>query len=306
MTMTHLGVQKIATVASLSALVVSVSIFYHLQGIDYVFSHLYWLPVVLAVIWWGMRGWFYTIGLAMTLPVVNVLSGAALPLTSSILRFVTIAVLSFMIAWSLEERRKAEKITEESEEKYSGFFKTSGDCVFIVSDQGEVLEINHACRSMFGLEDKDDHAKTNPFDLCIDQQAKKRHFKMLRTQGFSKDFELDFKTKDGETVNTLVSTVARKDKQGRMIGFQGSIKDITVIREAEGHRDKLIGDLRVALDRIDEMEGMLSICASCKRIRDDEGGWREIEEYVSDHSKAEFSHGICPDCMRRLYPDYDK
>ena len=50
------------------------------------------------------------------------------------------------------------------------------------------------------------------------------------------------------------------------------------------------------------LSGLLPICSSCKRIRDDEGSWRQIEEYIGAHSEATFTHGICPECARRLYP----
>ena len=53
------------------------------------------------------------------------------------------------------------------------------------------------------------------------------------------------------------------------------------------------------------LKGFLPICATCKKIRDDQGYWNQIESYIKDHSEAEFSHGICPDCAKKLYPDMD-
>jgi hypothetical protein len=53
------------------------------------------------------------------------------------------------------------------------------------------------------------------------------------------------------------------------------------------------------------LEGLLPICASCKRIRDNQGSWKQIETYVRDRSEAEFSHGICPECAKKLYPEFD-
>jgi len=71
-------------------------------------------------------------------------------------------------------------------------------------------------------------------------------------------------------------------------------------------REKLITDLQEALAKVKQLSGFLPICASCKKIRDDEGYWQQIESYIRDHSEAEFSHGICPDCAKRLYGDYLK
>jgi hypothetical protein len=63
-------------------------------------------------------------------------------------------------------------------------------------------------------------------------------------------------------------------------------------------------DLEAALAQVKTLSGLLPICAACKKIRDDRGYWHEVEVYVRDHTEAEFTHGICPDCMHRLYPNY--
>jgi PAS domain S-box-containing protein len=68
-------------------------------------------------------------------------------------------------------------------------------------------------------------------------------------------------------------------------------------------REQLILQLQKALTEVKQLSGLLPICASCKKIRDDKGYWNQIESYIRDRSEAEFSHGICPDCMKKLYPD---
>ena len=73
-------------------------------------------------------------------------------------------------------------------------------------------------------------------------------------------------------------------------------------RSAEIVKDKLISDLRDAAKEIRTLNGMLPICASCKRIRDDGGYWNQLEKYLEEHSNAELSHSICPTCARQLYP----
>jgi hypothetical protein len=74
-------------------------------------------------------------------------------------------------------------------------------------------------------------------------------------------------------------------------------------RRTQIEREKTIGDLEVALAQVKTLSGLLPICASCKRIRDEKGYWHEVEHYVRDHSEADFSHGICPKCLSKLYPD---
>ncbi len=62
-------------------------------------------------------------------------------------------------------------------------------------------------------------------------------------------------------------------------------------------------ELRAAFERIKKLSGLLPICASCKKIRDDQGYWQNLERYIHEHSDAQFSHSLCPECAQRLYPD---
>lgn len=68
---------------------------------------------------------------------------------------------------------------------------------------------------------------------------------------------------------------------------------------------KTIKALQKALDEVKTLGGLLPICASCKKIRDDKGYWQQIEVFIRDRSDAEFSHGICPECTEKLYPDLE-
>lgn len=78
-------------------------------------------------------------------------------------------------------------------------------------------------------------------------------------------------------------------KDGKNLGVRGSNRDIT-------KRMMLKKEIKV-------LRGFLPICASCKKIRDDKGYWNQIESYIRDHSEAQFSHSICPDCAKKQYPD---
>ena len=75
------------------------------------------------------------------------------------------------------------------------------------------------------------------------------------------------------------------------------------LKRGEEEREKLIHELQEALAKVKTLSGMLPICASCKKIRDDKGYWNQMEAYIRDHSEAEFSHSICPDCKKKLYGD---
>ncbi|MBU1750032.1 MAG: PAS domain S-box protein, partial [Chloroflexi bacterium] len=93
------------------------------------------------------------------------------------------------------------------------------------------------------------------------------------------------------------------DLQGRVTGGIALVEDISARKQAEQARERLIGELQEALAQVKTLGGLLPICASCKKIRDDQGYWNQIEAYIEAHSEAEFTHGICPECARRLYPE---
>lgn len=84
------------------------------------------------------------------------------------------------------------------------------------------------------------------------------------------------------------------------------LKEIEQRKAVQQEREILIQELTQALAEVKTLSGLLPICASCKKIRDDTGYWRQIEEYISRHSKAEFTHGLCPECAKKLYPEYFK
>jgi PAS domain S-box-containing protein len=86
---------------------------------------------------------------------------------------------------------------------------------------------------------------------------------------------------------------------GAITGCIGIALDITEQKRLEEQREELIEELRNALADIKTLRGMLPICAWCKKIRDDRGYWNQIEAYISDHSDARFTHGICPECQKK-------
>lgn len=101
------------------------------------------------------------------------------------------------------------------------------------------------------------------------------------------------------------------DDRGNLSGLVGVSRDITARKQMEedlrrnsDEKENLIAELQKALDTIKRLHGILPICAWCKKIRDDRGYWTKVESYIREHSEAEFSHGICPECVKKFYPEY--
>lgn len=74
-------------------------------------------------------------------------------------------------------------------------------------------------------------------------------------------------------------------------------------RKAEAEKELVIADLKDAMAQVKQLRGLLPICSFCKKIRDDKGYWQHIESYIRDHSDADFTHSICPQCVEKYYPD---
>ncbi|VBB44168.1 membrane hypothetical protein [uncultured Desulfatiglans sp.] len=85
------------------------------------------------------------------------------------------------------------------------------------------------------------------------------------------------------------------------------LRDITLRKRMEEERNQLIRELQEALEKVKTLSGLLPICANCKKIRDDQGYWKNVEDYVHEHHDGvQFSHSICPDCEKKLYPEFSK
>ncbi|MBN2299262.1 MAG: PAS domain S-box protein [Deltaproteobacteria bacterium] len=96
------------------------------------------------------------------------------------------------------------------------------------------------------------------------------------------------------------------NKAGDLVAAIETLHDITQRKRIEEEREKLNIELKDAFDRIRTLSGLIPICAGCKKIRDDKGYWNQLEQYLEEHSDAVFSHGLCPECFQRYFPDAAK
>ncbi|MBN1794872.1 MAG: PAS domain S-box protein [Candidatus Omnitrophica bacterium] len=92
----------------------------------------------------------------------------------------------------------------------------------------------------------------------------------------------------------------------KFLGSIGIIRDITEHKKIEQEREELIAELKEALAKVKKLKGLLPICASCRKVRDDAGYWQKLETYICEHAEVDFSHGICPECIKKLYPKLAK
>jgi len=247
--------------------------------------------------------------------------------TDYIVRFIPAYLIIFFFSFSMEkvrdtvhgrleasnrelrveitERKRVEEALKQSEEKYRTILENIEDGYYEVDLTGNLTFFNDSLCRMLGYSKDELISMGN--QQYTDQENRKKLFeafnRVYRTGEPTKGFDWEVIRKDGAKVFGEVSVSLIKDSKGQPIGFRGIARDITERKCAEEEREKLICDLQGALNKVKTLSGMLPICASCKKIRDDKGYWNQIEAYIRDHSEAEFSHGICPECMKKLYPD---
>ena len=178
--------------------------------------------------------------------------------------------------------------------------------LLIVDEIGQIVFFNTEAERMFGYLQEEVLGKQ--VELLIPERFRAQH--IIYRQQFT---EAPMRREMGSERNLWA---CRKDgsefpvEAGLGYGSSGIkvlisvvLVDITKRKAVENERESLIRQLQSALEKVKLLNGLLPICANCKNIRDDNGYWNQIESYIQDHSEAEFSHGICPECVKKLYPD---
>ena len=130
----------------------------------------------------------------------------------------------------------------------------------------------------------------------------------LKANNATKDIPVIFMTALTDAVDEVkgleVGAVDYITKPIKVEIVSARINTHLALRSAHKQLEEKNLHLQQALKNIKTLSGLIPICANCKKVRDDEGFWQQVEVYIKDHTDAKFSHGICPDCMESLYPDY--
>lgn len=217
------------------------------------------------------------------------------------MRMVNIPLITVFVViaqWSLIKRRSAE-------EKIRAILETIPDPVVMYDIQGYPKYLNPAFTQAFGWSLDELRNKRIPF--VPDDQKDITGIKIKELFDFGKPVRIESKrlTKEGLLLDVHISAALTKDSDGKSTGMVVNLTDITERKKLEEEQEKLVHELQNALAKVKILSGLLPICAHCKNIRDDKGYWNKIESYIHQRSEAEFSHGICPECAKKFYPDFD-
>jgi len=203
----------------------------------------------------------------------------------------------------IAERRRAEGALRESEVRLKTVLDTIQAGIVVIDPETHIIVgINAAAGKMVGAPREQILGSVCQQHIC---PADKGQCPITDLGQSLENAEQVLLTTSGKRV-PILKTAVSVVLAGREHLLE-SFLDITERKQAEEERERLIGELQEALAKVKTLSGLLPICASCKRIRDDQGYWQQIEAYIRDHSEAEFSHSVCPECAKKLYPEiFDK
>ncbi|MCF8083664.1 MAG: PAS domain S-box protein [Deltaproteobacteria bacterium] len=199
--------------------------------------------------------------------------------------------------------KKAEAALRESEDRYRDIVEYSQALLCTHDLDGKLLSVNQLAADVFKY-DKATLLTMKVQDLLVPETLPlfDAYIAQIQNRGLARGF-MRVTTGEGEKRLLEYNNTLRTDGVREPI-VRAMVWDVTEQKKLEQEREKLVQDLQKALSEVKTLSGLLPICSTCKKIRDDTGYWRQIESYMHDHTGADFSHSICPDCMKKLYPEY--
>jgi PAS domain S-box-containing protein len=290
-----------------TALLLLFALLDYLTGYEFSFSLFYLMPLVLTT-WYGYPRMAYVLAiLASILSVLtNLLAGRHYDHVAVLYWNMLVLVGFFTIIVFLLDRVHIRTVLLHS------LLHNLQVGVLLLGPKGDILVSNPAAATLLGVTEKQLLGKI-PFDPA---------WNVVHEDGspFAQDdFPIARAAATGMSVRNISMGVYRPATHDRLwllvnadplYGADGAIRqvvcsfsDVRAQKQLQWEHEHLIAELQEALTDIKTLEGLLPICAGCKQIRDDRGVWQKLETYIRMHTEASVTHGICPECTQRLYPD---
>ncbi|MCX8037054.1 MAG: PAS domain S-box protein [Candidatus Sumerlaeia bacterium] len=224
---------------------------------------------------------------------------------------VVLAVTTMLVLWQRNQKAhyqrlfRAEAALRDSEQRFRRIYEESPVAYHSLDGAGSIADVNPAWLKLLGYGREEVVGRSlEEFLSPASQAAFEKNFPDFRDSGVTHGEEYEMLCKDGRLLTLAFDGVFVRDPHDRPHHSHCVLHNITERKLAESERERVIMELKEALAKVKQLSGLLPICASCKNVRDDQGYWTQIEAYIRDHSEADFTHGLCPECMKKLYPEY--
>ncbi|MEW6079196.1 MAG: PAS domain S-box protein [Thermodesulfobacteriota bacterium] len=296
------NVYKYLVMATLIFLSAGLSCYYPgVLGTGTVFTHFFYLPIVLACIWWKKKGLMVIVLLSAILLVSQHLFQGDESYADNIMRiliFFLVALVSILLSEGIE---KARERANEHQQWYQTIFHNAGAAMAIVGKDAVISLVNAEFEHLTGYSRDELGDSKSLFEIISEKHAHKArnyyyHVRKERFYGYPNLMvKLDGKSgavKDVRLTFTLVPGT------GKMVA---TLVDLSQLKKAMEEQQRLKAELAETLAKV--LSGYLPICSRCKKIKEDSGQWKAVETYIQARTAADFTHTLCPECARALYPE---
>ncbi|MFN7999381.1 MAG: PAS domain S-box protein [Bryobacteraceae bacterium] len=191
-----------------------------------------------------------------------------------------------------------------SQRRLSAVLSSMGDAVLATDESGKVQLMNPVAESLCGCDESEAIRRdiAEVIQLRREENGEGVENPASRSLRTNRPVAIPphtvLEAANGRHVPVSGKSELIRGTAGRFGGVVVVLQDISESKQAEREREHLIAELQEALSKVKQLSGILPICASCKRIRDGKEGWYQLEAYITNHSEAMFSHGLCPECLR--------
>lgn len=210
--------------------------------------------------------------------------------------------LSRRLRWQIRERVKAEQGLRQAEERYRLLVEQAPFPIAInARESGAIRFVNPRAAEIFRV-DRNAVLGRSSVEFYVQTEERAALLEALAHGEIVTNHELRLRRGDGDVfwAHMTMSRIVFDGEDALFCAFS----DISARKQTEAERNQLIAELQAALAEIQTLSGLIPICCACKRIRDDEGYWQQVEGYITRRTGAQFSHGICPECFKEQYPEY--
>jgi PAS domain S-box-containing protein len=217
------------------------------------------------------------------------------------------AICSIVLFFTSRTRRALarERAARLALGRMAAIIESSDDAIIGKSLDGKVVSWNTGAAKLYGYTEAE--AVGQPISLLMTPESGKELASLLERVGRGDrvmHFETTRRRKDGALVEVSLSISPIRNNAGQVVGASTIARDITERKRSEKERERLVDQQQKLLSEVKTLHGLLPICSYCKKIRDDDGSWNQLELYIRERSSASFTHSVCPECASRHFSAY--
>jgi PAS domain S-box-containing protein len=269
---------------------------------------IYMMPLIFFFLQGIKEGLIWYIGLFISFLAVRFIGKdmSGIPVMHSFLsmQFFSYCVMG-AIALTFEKSRYKDMLSlKESENFRRDLFESAGDSIMVIDlETHGIIDCNINAYRRLGYPKKEFmNLSIQDFDNSLQSVRKDKDQILMNDEIIYQ--ESYHKRKDGTLMPVEIGAKAL-DQNGRKV-LLAFVRDISDRKKIENEKEEYVRKLQKAFDEINVLQGIIPICSYCKKIRDDQGYWNQVEKYIAEHTDVMFSHGICPDCKKKHFPETEE